>query len=95
MTGFEPATTRPPGEYSTGLSYIPIFATVNIVLCSKQDGRIRYEMKLIYIRDNCRFTQIKLHEKKNIATFLLHWFICFTSIDEEMAMEFHVNEVIF
>ena len=23
MTGFEPATTRPPGVYSTGLSYIP------------------------------------------------------------------------
>ena len=23
MTGFEPATTRPPDEYSTGLSYIP------------------------------------------------------------------------
>ena len=23
MTGFEPATTRPPDEHSTGLSYIP------------------------------------------------------------------------
>lgn len=23
MTGFEPATTRPPDVYSTGLSYIP------------------------------------------------------------------------
>ncbi len=23
MTGFEPATTRPPDAYSTGLSYIP------------------------------------------------------------------------
>ena len=25
MTGFEPATTRPPDVYSTGLSYIPSF----------------------------------------------------------------------
>jgi hypothetical protein len=25
MTGFEPATTRPPDAYSTGLSYIPFF----------------------------------------------------------------------
>ena len=24
MTGFEPATTRPPGVYATGLRYIPI-----------------------------------------------------------------------
>ena len=24
MTGFEPATTRPPDVYSTGLSYIPL-----------------------------------------------------------------------
>ena len=24
MTGFEPATTRPPDAYSTGLSYIPL-----------------------------------------------------------------------
>ncbi len=23
MTGFEPATTRPPGVYATGLRYIP------------------------------------------------------------------------
>ena len=23
-TGFEPATTRPPGAYSTGLNYVPI-----------------------------------------------------------------------
>jgi hypothetical protein len=30
MTGFEPATTRPPDEYSTGLSYIPIFGAANI-----------------------------------------------------------------
>ena len=25
MTGFEPATTRPPDAYSTELSYIPLF----------------------------------------------------------------------
>ena len=25
MTGFEPATTRPPDAYSTELSYIPFF----------------------------------------------------------------------
>ena len=24
MTGFEPATTRPPGVYATGLRYIPL-----------------------------------------------------------------------
>ena len=24
MTGFEPATTRPPDEYATGLRHIPI-----------------------------------------------------------------------
>ena len=27
MTGFEPATTRPPDVYATGLRYIPIWAT--------------------------------------------------------------------
>ena len=26
MTGFEPATTRPPGVYATGLRYIPYFS---------------------------------------------------------------------
>jgi hypothetical protein len=25
MTGFEPATTRPPGVYATGLRYIPSY----------------------------------------------------------------------
>ena len=29
MTGFEPATTRPPDAYSTGLSYIPQQTTTN------------------------------------------------------------------
>ena len=27
VTGFEPATTRPPDVYATGLRYIPIWAT--------------------------------------------------------------------
>lgn len=34
MTGFEPATTRPPDEYSTGLSYIPISAVANVISAS-------------------------------------------------------------
>ena len=28
MTGFEPATTRPPAECATGLRYIPLFIKV-------------------------------------------------------------------
>lgn len=32
MTGFEPATTRPPDEYSTGLSYIPMIKDAKIIL---------------------------------------------------------------
>ncbi len=40
MTGFEPATTRPPGEYSTGLSYIPIFAVVNIWLSTRSSVKM-------------------------------------------------------
>ena len=40
MTGFEPATTRPPGEYSTGLSYIPISAAVNIWLSTRSSVKM-------------------------------------------------------
>mgnify|MGYP006990011204 CR=1 FL=1 len=30
VTGFEPATTRPPDVYSTGLSYTPKFVCVRV-----------------------------------------------------------------
>ena len=38
MTGFEPATTRPPGVYSTGLSYIP-FTRRSFPACRALAGR--------------------------------------------------------
>ena len=31
MTGFEPAATRPPDVYSTGLSYIPKWLSINAI----------------------------------------------------------------
>ena len=35
MTGFEPATTRPPDVYATGLRYIPMAQTYRILVASK------------------------------------------------------------
>ena len=35
MTGFEPATTRPPAVYATGLRYIPINNSTPIVIRAK------------------------------------------------------------
>ncbi len=35
MTGFEPATTRPPDAYSTGLSYIPKILIISHLDCKK------------------------------------------------------------
>ncbi len=41
MTGFEPATTRPPGVYSTGLSYIPKNCRTNgIRTCDLHDVNV-------------------------------------------------------
>ena len=42
MTGFEPATTRPPDEYSTGLSYIP-----------KRGSKLSDFPRIFAIRVNC------------------------------------------
>ena len=43
MTGFEPATTRPPDVYATGLRYIPIFCKgINRTLfCQSETMNIR------------------------------------------------------
>ena len=35
MTGFEPATTRPPDEYATGLRHIPILK-ISILIFQKR-----------------------------------------------------------
>ncbi len=44
MTGFEPATTRPPGVYATGLRYIPFNSFF------KADAKILYVFD-VYNRD--------------------------------------------
>ncbi len=41
MTGFEPATTRPPDVYATGLRYIPIFISAKIAYLNLLRIRIK------------------------------------------------------
>ena len=43
MTGFEPATTRPPDVYATGLRYIPIFYKdiFQVFFCQSETIKIR------------------------------------------------------
>ncbi len=39
MTGFEPATTRPPDVYATGLRYIPLITKIcNSFFMNKRHG---------------------------------------------------------
>jgi hypothetical protein len=47
MTGFEPATTRPPDEDSTGLNYIPNFVEI---LCKNKNYKNSNTMAGIFIR---------------------------------------------
>jgi hypothetical protein len=54
MTGFEPATTRPPDEYSTGLSYIPIsfkylFAPLPFIFFSRSNASERLSTSIVKI----------------------------------------------
>ncbi len=43
MTGFEPATTRPPDVYATGLRYIPNFHKDKgyVIFCQSDTIKIR------------------------------------------------------
>lgn len=53
MTGFEPATTRPPDVYSTGLSYISIDgANINISFIATKQKWEKYFPDIFQIFDS-------------------------------------------
>jgi hypothetical protein len=50
MTGFEPATPRPPAECSTGLSHIPNSSRTKIYRCLFQNSTLRSYLNFTNIR---------------------------------------------
>lgn len=52
MTGFEPATTRPPDEYSTKLSYIPDSEELQIYFTAGGIAKSRGNYPLRWLYNN-------------------------------------------
>ena len=62
MTGFEPATTRPPDAYSTGLSYIPLYCDAKVMLLFeiyKNELPITHLLEIAIFASGCNFGLLK------------------------------------
>ena len=60
MTGLEPATSRPPDVYSTGLSYIPFFDFLVLQIYKFSCKKTNFQSCLyFFMQKNKRFLNIK------------------------------------